>query len=50
VQQNVNLDEALLWADSATSQNFGGDRSFLAWSTKAQYWKNSIALPKLTAL
>ena len=36
VQQNVNLDEALLWADSATSVNFGGDRSFLAWSTKAQ--------------
>src|SRR5213075_561045 len=32
VQQNVNLDEALLWADSATSQTFGGDRSSLAWS------------------
>jgi len=36
VQHNINLDEALLWADSATSGNFGGDRSFLAWSTKAQ--------------
>jgi tetratricopeptide (TPR) repeat protein len=36
IQQNVNLEEALLWADSATSQNFGGDRSFIAWSTKAQ--------------
>ena len=36
IQNNVNLDEALLWADSATSRNFGGDRSFLAWSTKAQ--------------
>jgi tetratricopeptide (TPR) repeat protein len=36
VQQNVNLDEALLWADSATSGNFGGDRAFQAWSTKAQ--------------
>jgi len=36
VQHNVNLDEALLWADSATSRNFGGDRSFLAWSTRAQ--------------
>lgn len=35
-QHNTNLEEALLWADSATSQNFGGDRSFLAWSTKAQ--------------
>ncbi|MGC4034854.1 MAG: DUF2911 domain-containing protein [Chitinophagaceae bacterium] len=35
-QRNVNLDEALLWADSATSINFGGDKSFQAWSTKAQ--------------
>ncbi len=36
VQNNVNLEEALLWADSATSVNFGGDNSFRAWSTKAQ--------------
>ena len=36
VQRNVNLEEALLWADSASSINFGGDRSFQAWSTKAQ--------------
>lgn len=36
VQHNVNLDEALLWANSATSGNFGGDRSFTAWGTKAQ--------------
>lgn len=36
VQNNVNLEEALLWADSATSRNFGGDRSFTAWSTRAQ--------------
>jgi tetratricopeptide (TPR) repeat protein len=36
VQKNTNLDEALLWADSATSQNFAGDQSFQAWSTKAQ--------------
>lgn len=36
VQHNTNLNEALLWADSATGQNFGGERSFLAWSTKAQ--------------
>jgi tetratricopeptide (TPR) repeat protein len=34
-QRKVNLDEALLWADSATSAGFGGDRSFAAWSTKA---------------
>jgi tetratricopeptide (TPR) repeat protein len=33
---NTNLDEALLWADSATSVTFGGDRSFQAWSSKAQ--------------
>jgi hypothetical protein len=36
VQKNTNLDEALLWADSATGQNFFGDQSFQAWSTKAQ--------------
>ncbi len=36
VQRNVNLEEALLWADSATSTGFGGDKSFPAWSTKAQ--------------
>jgi tetratricopeptide (TPR) repeat protein len=33
---NTNLDQALAWADSATSANFGGDRSFAAWSTRAQ--------------
>ena len=36
VAHNANLNEALLWADSATSVNFGGDRSFQPWSTKAQ--------------
>lgn len=36
LQRNVNLDEALLWSDSASSQNFGGGQSFQAWSTKAQ--------------
>ncbi len=33
---NTNLNEALLWADSATSVGFGGSQSFQAWSTKAQ--------------
>jgi len=33
---NTDLDEASLWADSATSTNFGGSQSFQAWSTKAQ--------------
>jgi tetratricopeptide (TPR) repeat protein len=36
VQNNANLDEALLWSDSATSTGFGGDRSFQSWSTKSQ--------------
>lgn len=36
VQRNTNLGEALLWADSATSTTFGGDRNFQSWSTKAQ--------------
>jgi len=36
LQRNVNLDEALLWSDSATGQNFGGSQSFQAASTKAQ--------------
>ena len=36
LQRNVNLEQALLWADSATSTSFGGDKSFAAWSTKAQ--------------
>jgi tetratricopeptide (TPR) repeat protein len=31
----VNLDEALLWADTAISTNFGGDHSFMAYATKA---------------
>ncbi len=38
LRRNVNLEEALLWADSA-SGNFGGDKSFTAWSTKAQILK-----------
>ncbi|MES1215194.1 MAG: DUF2911 domain-containing protein [Bacteroidota bacterium] len=36
VQRKVNLEEALLWADTASGNSFGGDRSFQAWSTKAQ--------------
>ncbi|MEI9944909.1 MAG: DUF2911 domain-containing protein [Chitinophagaceae bacterium] len=36
LQHNVNLEQALVWTDSATSTNFGGDRSFTSWSTKAQ--------------
>lgn len=36
LQRNVNLEEALLWTDSSTNGGFGGDRSFQAWSTRAQ--------------
>jgi tetratricopeptide (TPR) repeat protein len=36
VQHNTNLNEALMWADTATSRNFGGDKSFQAWTTKSQ--------------
>jgi len=35
LQRNTNLEEALLWADTAVSANFGGDHSFAAYSTKA---------------
>jgi len=35
VDNNTNLDQALVWTDTAVSQNFGGDRTFQAWSTKA---------------
>jgi tetratricopeptide (TPR) repeat protein len=34
-QHTTNLDEALMWADTSTSVNFGGSQSFQAWSTKA---------------
>lgn len=36
LQHNVNLDEALLWADSASGPSFGGQNQFRALSTKAQ--------------
>ncbi len=36
VQNNTNLDQALLWSDTAVSVNFGGEKSFQAWATKAQ--------------
>ncbi|WP_259068644.1 DUF2911 domain-containing protein [Mucilaginibacter sp. X4EP1] len=35
-QHKTNLDEALLWTDTATSVNFGGSQSFTAWSTRAE--------------
>ncbi|MDB5232480.1 MAG: hypothetical protein JWN76_3285 [Chitinophagaceae bacterium] len=35
-QNNTNLNEALLWSDTATGPLFGGARLFQPWSTKAQ--------------
>jgi len=35
LSNNTNLEEALLWADSATSPIFGGTRNFEPWQTKA---------------
>lgn len=35
LQRNVNLDEALLWADSATTTGFVGGQDFNAYATKA---------------
>lgn len=34
-QNKTNLDQALLWTDSATNIGFGGSQNFGAWSTKA---------------
>lgn len=36
LDHNVNLNQALIWSDTATSTIFGGDNNFTAWSTKAQ--------------
>ena len=36
LQHNVNLEQALLWADSASSQTFGGSTVFAPKATKAQ--------------
>ncbi|MEO6977835.1 MAG: DUF2911 domain-containing protein [Mucilaginibacter sp.] len=33
-QNKTNLEEALMWADTATNRIFGGDQSFQAWTTK----------------
>lgn len=41
VQNNTNLDEALLWTDSATSINFGGNGVFTPWVTKAMVLEKS---------
>jgi hypothetical protein len=34
-ENNTNLQEGLMWADSATSVTFGGQLSFNAWQTKS---------------
>ena len=35
LQHNTNLEEALLWSDSATGNSFGGSHVFQPWATKA---------------
>jgi hypothetical protein len=49
-QNNANLEEALLWADSATGPTFGGDKSFRAWSTKAQVLQKMGRGPEAAAV
>jgi hypothetical protein len=39
VDHNTNLEEALLWADTATNPNVLGNRNFTSLSTKAQVLK-----------
>jgi len=36
LQHNTNLEQALLWSDSATGKSFGGDQQFATWSTRSQ--------------
>ncbi|MCH5715189.1 DUF2911 domain-containing protein [Niabella hibiscisoli] len=36
LQHNTNLEQALLWSDSATGKSFGGDQQFATWNTKSQ--------------
>ncbi|MFM9911652.1 MAG: DUF2911 domain-containing protein [Chitinophagaceae bacterium] len=36
LQQNINLEQALLWADTASGSTFGGDKEFQTHATKAQ--------------
>ncbi len=38
-QNKTNLDQALLWADTATNKIFGGDKEFQAWSSKAHVYQ-----------
>jgi hypothetical protein len=49
-EHNVNLEEGLLWSDSATGPTFGGDRSFQAWSTKAQVLQKMGRGPQAAAV
>jgi hypothetical protein len=50
LQKNTNLDEALLWSDSATGNNFGGNHIFRAWSTKAQILDKLNRAPEAAAI
>jgi hypothetical protein len=49
-QNGVNLEEALLWSDSATSAIFGGNTQFQPYATKAQILTLLGMQDKATAL
>jgi hypothetical protein len=49
-QHNTNLEEALLWTDSSTGPSFGGERSFQAWSTRAQVLQKLNRGPEAAAV
>ncbi|HET7898435.1 MAG TPA: DUF2911 domain-containing protein, partial [Flavisolibacter sp.] len=50
LQHNVNLEQALQWADSATSQTFGGNTVFAPKATKAQILEKLGRSEEATAL
>jgi hypothetical protein len=36
IEHNTNLEEALLWSDSAVGRSFGGSTQFQPWATRSQ--------------
>ncbi len=46
LQHNTNLEQALLWSDSATGKSFGGDQQFATWSTRSQILKSWVKAAK----
>lgn len=50
LQRNVNLDQALQWADSASGSSFGGEKIFAPKATKAQILEKLGRTAKADAL